>query len=288
MERTSVMKSKNILAGLVLASSGFVSMAASAAVISEWDWVSDGGFVIGAGTCNNSAAGACLAYTNDGAVTPSGIDGTASVMTWGIPTVNATHPSGLQAVFGSSADGSAPIDVTLLGSKPTTIPAFEKIQTNGDWTTTGAAIHYNNEITTAGGHMNYSELVTSFQLLPGGAILGPEPIYITFDETYNESRVANCPEPNPHQTRCDDVFTVTPLPESTTFYVGSQLYKLSFRYLAGPGAIMDGDTIYTAEKYPGTAILFTQARISTIPVPGVLALLGMGLLMLGWRVRKTA
>jgi hypothetical protein len=66
------------------------------------------------------------------------------------------------------------------------------------------------------------------------------------------------------------------------------MYKLSFRYFAGPGAILIGDDIFTAEVAPGTSVLFTQARIDTIPVPGVLALMGMGLMVMGWRVRKAA
>ncbi|MFA5493876.1 MAG: THxN family PEP-CTERM protein [Porticoccaceae bacterium] len=283
------MKTKNILAGLVLASSGFLSMAASAAIIPEWDWVTDGGFVVGGATCSNGSEAACqLGYNETGAVTPSGIAGTSSVMTWGVPASTGNgNQSGLQAVFG--ANGTGPHEAALLGSSPVTIPAFEKIVTNGDWTNTGAAIHYNNVITAADGHMATSELVTSFELTsPVGIPFGVVPLSITFTETYNESLVRNCPPPNPHGTKCDDIFTVTPLPGSITFYVGGQLYKLSFRYLAGPGAILDGDSVYTKEKSPGTSVLFTQARITTIPAPGVLALLGMGLLMLGWRIRKTA
>ncbi|MFA5493877.1 MAG: THxN family PEP-CTERM protein [Porticoccaceae bacterium] len=281
------MKTKNVLAGLVLASGGFLSMGASAAIIPAWDWVTDGGFAIGGGTCSNGAEAACnLTYNETGAVTPSGIAGTSSVMTWGTPSPASGSQSGLQGVFG--ATGLGPLDAALLGSTPVPIPAFEQIITNGDWTNTGAAVHYNNVITEAGGYMNTSLLVTSFELTnPVGIPFGVVPINIGFTETFNESQAVNCPPPNPHDTRCDDIFSVTPLPGSISFYVGGQLYKLSFRYLAGPGAIIDGDTVYTREDAPGTSVLFTQARITTIPAPGVLALLGMGLLMLGWRVRRT-
>ena len=69
------------------------------------------------------------------------------------------------------------------------------------------------------------------------------------------------------------------------FNVLGQLYKLSFRFADGPGAIVQGNTIYTAELNPGTSVIFVQARIDTIPLPGVLALMGMGLVMIGWQVR---
>lgn len=285
------MKTKNILAGLVLASGGFLSLGASAAVIPTWDWVTDGGFVNGGGTCSNGAEAACdLTYDNATGLTPSAIADTSSVMTWGTPSTAGTNPgghqSGLQGVFG--ATGLGPLDAALLGSDPVSIPAFEQIITNGGWTNTGAAVHYNNVITIDGGYMATSELKTSFELTnPVGIPFGEVEIDIGFTETSNLPPLVDCPPPNPHNTRCDDIFTVTPLPGSITFYVGGQLYQLSFRYLAGDGAEIIGNTVYTSENAPGTAILFTQARISTIPAPGVLALLGMGLLMLGWRVRKT-
>src|SRR5690606_33416860 len=108
-------------------------------------------------------------------------------MTWGTPstaTGSTGEQSGLQGIFGASDAG--PYDATLLGSDPVNIPMFEQIITNGGWTNTGAAVHYNNIITTAGGFMDTSVLRTTFQLLT--PVPGPEAlaeIDITFDETAN-------------------------------------------------------------------------------------------------------
>lgn len=283
---------KKILAGLVLASSAFFTAGAYAAVIGAWDWASDGGFVdaasgAGAATCNNGATqDACnLEFSNAGA-TPSGIAGTSSMLTWGIPSTASGsgngQQSGLQGIFGAS--DMAGFDAGALGFESIPIAPFGQIITNGGWTTTGAAIHYNNVITIPGGAMETTSLTTTFQLLTPV----PLPVFgatldIEFDETSN--LVTPCPGGNPHGTVCDDIFTLTGSLAPQTFEVLGQSYQISFRFADGPGAIVDGDTIYTAELSPGRAIVYVQARIDTIPLPGVLALMGMGLVMIGWQAR---
>jgi hypothetical protein len=287
------MKAKNLLTGLALASSALLSVNTLAAIIPAWDWTTDGGFVNGAGDCNQpgiSEAACTLTYDNASGLTPSGIAGTSSVMTWGTPSQRAASTkkqSGLQVVFGAS--GLVPGDAALLGSAPVMIPAFEDIITNAGWTNTGAAIHYNNILLQTGGFMTSSELFTTFQLLTPGAgpVLGTG-IDIDFTESFNFGSADDCSGENPHGTACDDIFSLSLLPDPTSFTIDGQLYKLSFRYFAGPGAILIGEDIFTAEVAPGTSVLFTQARIDTIPVPGVLALMGMGLMVMGWRARKAA
>jgi hypothetical protein len=278
------MNTKKVLAGLVLATSGFFAAGASAAEIAAWDWVTDGGFNIGGSTCSNGGEAACaLGYDNASGVTPSGIAGTASVMTWGTPSSSAAangEQSGLQGVFGAS--GSGGYNAQLLGSDPVAIPMFEQIITNGGWTNTGAAIHYNNIITPAGGHMSTSMLETTFQLLtPGAGPVNEANIGIVFSETNNNSP---CPGGNPHGTICDDIFSISSALPPITFVFDGITYKASFRFFDGPGSIVDGNTIYTAENSPGTAVMYVQGRIDTIPLPGILFLMGMGLMMLGWRV----
>lgn len=279
----TIMKTKKVVAGLILASSGFLSAGASAAMITNWDWTSDGGFVIGGSTCSNGAEAACnLQYDNTSGVTPSGIPGTASVITWGTASGQGTgEQSGLQGVFGAS--GSGGYNAQLLGSDPVPIPMFEQIITNGGWTNTGAAVHYNNIITTTGGHMATTTLETTFQLLtPGPGPVGMESIDIAFDETVNQ---LPCPGGNPHGTVCDDIFSLSDFLDPISFTIDGRLYKLSFQYADGPGALVDGTTVFTAENSPGTAVMYVQGRIDTIPLPGVLALMGMGLMLIGWQVR---
>jgi len=284
------MNMKKLLAGLALASSGFFATGASAALITHWNWTTDGGFLHEAGECSNGVthASCSLAYDNTNGVTPSTIANTSSVMTWGTPsTSNAStgYQSGLQGVFGAS--GAGPYDAELLGSGPVNIPAFQQLVTNMDWTNTGAAIHYNNIITTDGGYMDTSLLRTSFQLLPPPFIgaLNTIDIDITFNETPN---INNCTFDNPHGTSCDDIFTISALPPPIQFIYANIKYTLQFRFADGPGAIVDGNTIYTAEDAPGTAVMFVQARIDAVPVPvpGALALMGVGLMLLGWRIRE--
>jgi hypothetical protein len=283
------MKSKKVLAGLILASSGLFAVAASAAIIPSWEWETDGGFVNGGSSCSNGTEAACDIGYNNGApaVTPSGIAGTSSIMTWGDPVIrigSTGQQSGLQGVFGDS--GAGPYNAQALGGLlPITIGPFTSIITNGGWYTTGAAVHYNNIITTSGGYMDFATLKTTFELTappvggPNLAILD-----IEFRETNNEEP---CTFGNPHGTICDDVFTVTDLPPPIVFVIENTIYTLSFQRLAGPGAFIGGDTIWTAENAPGTAVMYIQARIDAreVPVPGVLALMGAGLLLLGWRTR---
>lgn len=278
-----IMKTRNVLAGVLLASSGLFATGASAAVIGAWDWQSDGGFIDGGSTCDNGGPTACdLVHDNTAGVTPSGVAGTSSVISWGTPSNGNGEKSGLQGVFGASNTG--PFNADLLGSGALNIPEFDQIITNGGWTNTGAAVHYNNVITIAGGNMETTTLATTFQLLtPGPGAVVPTQLDIEFNETANDNP---CVFDSPHGTVCDDIFTLSGTLNPISFFLDGQLYKASFRFADGPGAIVDGDTVYTAEESPGTAVVFVQGRIDTIPLPGVLALMGMGLMMIGWRVRR--
>lgn len=285
----TISNTKKVFAGLILAMGGLTAGSVSAAPIMEWDWVSDGGFDTSEGTCNNgpTTASCNLTYDNVSGVTPSGIPGTASVMTWGTG-VGGGPQSGLQAVFGSSGNG--PFDAQLLGSDSVIIgadtdpvTAFQQIVTNGGWFNTGAAVHYNNVITIPGGAMETSSLSTTFQLLTPAA--GPVNL-ATLDINFNETPNVNpCTFTNPHGTICDDIFTLTGALDPVVFTIGEHTYRASFRLADGPGAIVIGNTIYTAEESPGVAVMYVQARIDTVPLPGILALMGMGLVMMGLQVR---
>ena len=287
----TMLTTKKVFAGLALVSSAFFATNASAVVIGAWDWTSDGGFVDaaagpGAATCNNGPlqTDCSIGFDNASGVTPSGIAGTSSIITWGTPsTISGNgNQSGLQGVFGAS--GAGPYDAQALGSAAVPIAAFQQIITNGGWTNTGAAVHYNNVINIPGGAMATTTLATTFQLLtPGpGPVVGTA-LAIDFDETSNLN--VACPGGNPHGTVCDDIFDLTGALDPIVFSVFGQQYKISFRFADGPGAIVQGNTIFTAELSPGTAVVYVQARIDTIPLPGVLALMGMGLVMVGWQVR---
>lgn len=278
---------RNVLAGLVLASSGLFTAGASAGHLVAWDFATDGGFVTANSTCTNGPTQASCSLTHYQGLTPSSIPGTATIMTWGTGTTmmgGNGEQSALQGIFGATGEG--PYNAQDFGgTDPIIIDEFQQIVTNAGWTNTGVGVHYNNVILSSGGSMDTATLRTSFQLLaPLATPAFQTDINFDFNETANAQP---CAFANPHGTICDDIFllssTLAPIPFS---FMG-QDYVASFRVIGGPGAIVQGgDTIFTAEMAPGTALFFIQGRIDTVPVPGVLALMGMGLVMIGWRARR--
>ena len=109
-------------------------------------------------------------------------------------------------------------------------------------------------------------------------------IKIKFTETVN---VAPCVNPIPASPLCPDFFDfdasgLAPL----AFISGGLNYLLIFGLEAGDGAFVVGNRVYTAEGQKSE--LFVTARIVTVPVPEpmTLALLGLGLLGIGFTTRQ--
>ena len=109
-------------------------------------------------------------------------------------------------------------------------------------------------------------------------------IKIKFTETVN---VAPCVTPAPVGSICDDFFDfnasgLAPL----AFSSGGLNYQLLFGLEKGAGTFIDGNRVYTAEGQKSE--LFVTARIVRVgvPEPMTLALLGLGLLGIGFTTRQ--
>lgn len=120
----------------------------------------------------------------------------------------------------------------------------------------------------------------------GGAIVltDSNAIKITFTETQNQDP---CAFANPAGSICDDFFDfdaseLAPL----NFTAGGLNYLLIFGLEAGDGAFIDGNRVFTAENQSSN--LFVTARIVAVPIPEPisLALLGLGLLGMGFTIRQ--
>lgn len=277
---------KNLLLALA-ATAALYSTSALAAPIASFDFETSGGFYFGSangsgsfGTCSNGGPIACdLTLSGlDTLSNPGGFQ-TYNTVSWGTP-----HSSN------STGNQSSLSVVHQIGS----------IITDDDWLTIDEFIHTNNILDASGGYMTSVGVYGLFELTSGVYDLGSE-YPLQFTETTNS---APCVPGTPGSIStpvCPDFYLTLPLTASDSFIIDDYEYFISFRFQAGPGAVVDeveigGNTfarIWTSEGNPGTSTIFTQARITArqiptdVPAPATLGLFGLSLLGLRFFKRRS-
>jgi len=158
-----------------------------------------------------------------------------------------------------------------------------------NWTTI-STLQHDNVVIPSGLNFTNMEILGRFIITDsdGGAnvVLDEEsPVFIDFTETPNVS-AADCQGANPLGSNCDDFFTYTVAGlQPLKFHDNSGGHWLAEFQLANfNNSFQIGNTVYTAENAVST--LDIQTRVTKIPEPGTLALLGMGLAGLGAAGRR--
>ncbi|OCW93963.1 THxN family PEP-CTERM protein [Alishewanella sp. HH-ZS] len=211
-----------------------------------------------------------------------------------------TSPSLL--TWGSSGGNHAVLGGTRSGLGITESPADGIVNTNGPAALTNIVTHYNN--TLSGSHATLTNAVLQSTLLltplnPVGDTLDllVANFSINFIETPNQN-----PCPFPSLSVCDDIFVISTDALNASFDYNGFTYFISIIETSGSLNPMDAATCaqagivgpclgfktqenqFTAAQF---AFLITTEPVTIVAAPGVLALMGLGLIALvGVRRRK--
>jgi len=281
--------------------------AASQAFVASWDWETSTGLVPDAGwdgTTNTSTeqvetknlpGSANLSDLVTNSVSGTGVGQTLG---WGIES-NAQDEQSILAIQNLDSDGADPAGTNAAANSGVAL------ESDGDAQLINTFTHHNNVITDSNSPWSaYLQGGFSITGAVGGNPAGfsqkniGSKSQVRLKETTNESDVADCNAPNPYGSKCDDFFTFSGLSAPELFYTDGDglgyFVIFDFVVLTPPedlanGAIVPTETgvlIYTAEK--AETVIGTTARVFTrqVPVPGVLALLGLGLVAAGIARRK--
>jgi len=272
-----------------LAGGLFIAAQASAMPFINWDWTLDAAWTDYNPKNQDSGVFATGPVAGFGG---NGFD----TLTWGKPAPadqgGNGNPSSV-VITNPSLDSTTNADTIVLLDQ-------------GDGTWAGKVegtkfIHNNNVITDASSWLTDLKLSEIFKIGPQGLGYGPAvtPSFdLRFLETVNQEDIADCPAFQESATACDDVFIVlNPGGLSFEFQIGDgYVYGLSVTNeglqdvdlltCAFFGGNPDCQGLITDEGNSNEFQFFINLTARKISEPSILALMGLGLLGLGFRRRQ--